>query len=68
MIDRYSALGFRLLALAKGVIRDGSQQALSMMTQEQLERQVDSFQLIGLLVLSNHLRSDSKDTISELHQ
>lgn len=56
------------MALAKGLIRDGNQQALSMMTQEQLERQVDSFQLVGLLVLSNHLRPDSRDTISELHQ
>ena len=68
VIDDYSGRSFRLLALAKGVLRNFDRQALSLMTQEQLERQVDRFELLGLLVLSNLLRPDSKQTITELQQ
>ena len=68
VIDDYSGRSFRLLALAKGVLRNFDRQALSLMTQEQLERQVDRFELLGLLVLSNPLRPDSKQTITELQQ
>lgn len=68
VIDDYSGQSFRLLALAKGVLRGFDRQALSLMTQEQLERQVDRFELLGLLVLSNPLRPDSKQTITELQQ
>ena len=68
VIDDYSGQSFRLLALAKGVLRNFDRQALGQMTQEQLERQVDRFELLGLLVLSNPLRPDSKQTITELQQ
>lgn len=68
VIDQYAAQSFRVLALAKGVLKGFDKRALSMMDQEQLEKQVKRFELVGLLVLSNHLRPDSKDTISELQQ
>ena len=38
------------------------------MSQEQLEKEVQHFELLGLLVLSNHLRPDSNGTITELQQ
>ena len=68
MIDDYSGQSFRLLALAKGTLKGMDRQALTLMTQKQVERHVDSFQLLGLLVLSNNLRPDSKDTITQLQQ
>ena len=68
VIDDFSGRSFRLLALAKGWLRGVSQEALTHMTQEQLEQQVGRFELLGLLVLSNHLRSDSRDTITQLQQ
>ena len=66
--DNFSGRSFRLLALAKGLLRGVSQEALTHMTQEQLEQQVGRFELLGLLVLSNELRHDSMDTITELQQ
>ena len=54
--------------MAKGVLKGYDQQGLVLMSQEQLERRVKAFELLGLLVLSNHLRSDSIDTIAALHQ
>lgn len=63
-----SGKSFRLLALAKGVVMGTDREALSCMTQEQLESQVQSFELLGLLVLSNHLKDDSKGTITQLQQ
>ena len=68
MIDEYCGQSFRLLALAKGVLKGRDRRSLSPMSQEQLEKQVQQFELLGLLVLSNHLRSDSKGTITELQQ
>lgn len=68
VIDDYSGRSFRLLAMAKGVLKGYDQQGLVLMSQEQLERRVKAFELLGLLVLSNHLRSDSIDTIAALHQ
>lgn len=67
VIDEFSGQSFRLLALAKGVVKGLDRQALAMMTQEQLEQQAE-FELVGLLVLSNHLRPDSKETITQLQQ
>ena len=69
VIDDYSGQSFRVLALARGVLRGREREALTCMGQEQLEAQVERFELVGLLVLSNHLRPDSKDTIHQLqHQ
>lgn len=68
VIDDYCGQSFRLLALAKGVLKGQDRQAWCRMSQQQLERQVDQFQLLGLLVLSNHLRPDSKGTVTELQQ
>lgn len=68
VIDEYCGQSFRLLALAKGVLKGRDRRSLCLMSQEQLEKQVHRFELLGLLVLSNHLRPDSKPTIIELQQ
>lgn len=68
VIDHYCGHSFRLLALAKGVLKGQDRQAWSLMTQQHLEAQVEHFQLLGLLVLSNLLRPDSRGTITELRQ
>ena len=67
VIDDYSGQSFRLLALARGVVRGQDRGALACMSQEQLEQLLEGFEMLGLLVLSNHLRPDSKDTITHLH-
>ena len=68
VVDEYSGQSFRLLALAKGVVQVKDRQALSVMSREELEKQVEHFELLGLLVLSNQLRPDSKDTIAQLQE
>ena len=67
-IDGYASKGFRLMALAKGVLRGLSNEVLGKMTQEQLEKHAEPFTLLGLLVLSNKLRDDSQATMTELLQ
>ena len=51
-----------------GIIRGVHQEALTHMSKQQLQQHAERFELLGLLVLSNHLRPDSKDTITELQQ
>ena len=68
VIDKWSGKGFRLLALARGSIWGLPRQSLGLLTLEQLEAQADSFDLLGLLVLSNQLREDSIHTVHVLQQ
>ena len=56
------------MALAKGLLRGLSNQALGKMTREQLEKHAEPFAVLGLLVLSNKLRADTQETISKLQQ
>ena len=55
-VDKWSGRGFRLLALAKGTVYGPNRQSLGSLTLEQLESHADSFELLGLLVLSNQLQ------------
>lgn len=68
VIHDYCRQSFRLLAMAKGVVKGLDREAMCLMSQEQLERHVEQFELLGLLVLSNHLRTDSEPTVTELQQ
>ena len=68
VIDDYSGKSFRVLAQARGSLKGVDRGALMLMSQEQLEAQVQVFELLGLLVLSNHLRSDSIETVGTLQQ
>lgn len=66
VVDRLSGQSLRLLALAVGVVRGLDKPAVGLMTQEQLESRAERFDLLGLLVLSNNVQPDVKDTIMEL--
>ena len=67
-MDDYSSRSFRLLAMAVGVIPDAGNLNMAMMTQQQVEACADHMQLLSLVVLTNNVRSDSKDTINHLQE
>ncbi len=55
-----------MLAIAAGVVHGVNKLDLSSMSLQQLEGHC-KLQLLGLTVLTNHLRPESKGVISELH-
>ena len=67
VIDEYSSIGFRLLAGAVGVIRGVHKLDLPRMTQSQVESCATRMQLLSLVVLTNSVRKDSRQTISQVH-
>ena len=64
--DEYSSKSFRLLAGAVGVIPHVGRLDLPRMTQQQVEACAVELELISLVVLTNSVREDSKDTISQI--
>jgi len=66
VVDDYSSKCFRLLAVAVGVIPHVNQLDLPRMTQQQMEAAAVNLQLLGLVVLNNSVRPDSKETISQV--
>lgn len=66
VMDDYSSRSFRLLAGAAGVIRDADKLDMLRMTQQQVEACATNMQLLCLVVLTNSVRKDSRQTISEL--
>ena len=66
VVDYYSGQSFRLLALAGGVVKGVTGMNLATMSQQQIESRAGSMDVLGLFVLSNHLRYDSKETIQHL--
>lgn len=66
--DEYSSNSFRLMAMAVGVIPNVTQLDLVHMTQRQVEAHVTHMELLCLMVLTNNIRPDSKETISELQE
>ena len=66
--DEYSSNSFRLMAMAVGVIPNVTQLDLVHMTQQQVETHVTHMELLCLMVLTNNIRPDSKETISELQE
>ncbi len=68
VVDDYSSKSFRLLAMAVGVIPNAEQLNLAMMTQQQVEACAVHMQLLSLVVLTNNVRPDSKDTITHLQE
>lgn len=65
-MDDYSSKSFRLLAGAVGVIRDVYKLDLQRMTQHQIEACATHMQLLCLVVLTNSVRQDSRQTISQV--
>ena len=66
VVDSYSMQGYRLLALAGGVVQGVEQLHLGSMTLPQLEARTHNIRLLGLFVLTDHLRHDSRDTVQRL--
>ncbi|DBA94075.1 TPA: hypothetical protein ACH3X1_001723 [Trebouxia sp. C0004] len=66
VMDDYSNKSFRLLAMAVGLIPNATSLDFAMMTQQQVEACAVHMQLLSLVVLTNNVRPDSKDTIAHL--
>ena len=66
VVDNYSGQSYRLLALAGGVLKGVRGLHLAAMSQQQVEARAGCLDMLGLFVMSNHLRRDSKDSIEHL--
>lgn len=66
MVDDWTSRGFRLLALASGTIKHVSKYDIPALSLQQAEAAVNHMSLLGLVVVTNQLRPDSRDTIHEL--
>ena len=66
MLGTYSDHSFRLMALAVGVIPGVANLDIMHMSQGQVEASAQALQLLGLIVLSNPIKADSKQIINEL--
>ena len=56
------------MAMAVGVIANRHALEMSQMTQQQIESAASELELLCLVVLTDSIRQDSKDTISELQE
>ena len=54
------------MAMAVGIVPNVHQLDLSRMSQQQVAAHATGFDLLCLIVLTNHVRPDSKDTITQL--
>ena len=61
-----AAQSYRLMALAVGVLKNVTSTDLANMNQQDAEAMAGQLDLLGLLVLSNHLHPASRDTITNL--
>ena len=68
VVDDYSSKGYRLLAMAVGTLPKPDEADLSKLSMQQLEMQCSRIELLALVVLTNHVRPDSKDTITQLQE
>lgn len=66
VVDDYSSKGYRLLAMAVGTLPKLDEADLPGLSQQQLEMQCSQMELLALVVLTNHVRPDSRDTITQL--
>ena len=67
-MDKYSSNSFRLLAGSVGVIHNVQKLDLLRMTQQQVEACATEMQLLSLVVLTNGVRDDSRETIRQLQE
>lgn len=66
MVDEWTSQGFRLLALASGTIKHVSKYNVASLSLQQAEAAVKRMSLLGLIVVTNQLRPDSRDSIHQL--
>ncbi|KAL3162329.1 hypothetical protein ABBQ32_010013 [Trebouxia sp. C0010 RCD-2024] len=68
VVDEWSAGGFRVLAMAQADIPNVGKLRLSGMSQQQVEDYAGSLDLVGLVIISNHVNPDSKATVKQLQE
>ena len=68
MLDTYSGHSFRLMALAMGIIPCVASLDLKHMPQTHIEAIATPLRMLGVIVLSNPIKADSKDIIGELQE
>lgn len=68
VVDDYSSRSFRLLAGCVGVLHNAHKLDLPRMTQQQVEAAATDMQLLSLVALTNSVRDDSQDTISQVQE
>ena len=68
VVDDYCSKSFRLLAMAVGTIQNASKLNLAHMTPQQVEASATNMRLLALIVLTNNMRPDSKETIARLQE
>lgn len=56
------------MALAVGILKDVDKLDLASMSQPEIEAHALPLQLLGLIVLSNQIRPESRDTITQLQE
>ncbi|KAL0046765.1 hypothetical protein WJX82_009387 [Trebouxia sp. C0006] len=66
VVDQHASQSHRLLALACGVLHNVANLDLASMRLEALEQCAHHMELLGLVVMTNHVRADTKETISHL--
>lgn len=65
-MDEWSGQSFRVLAIALASIAHVDKLSLSGMSQQQVEERAGNLELVGLVILSNHVNPDSKATVQQL--
>lgn len=66
VVDQHASQSHRLLAVACGVLHNVAKLDLASMSLQALEQCAGHMELLGLVVMTNHVRADTKDTISHL--
>lgn len=66
VVDGLSKRSFRLMAMAVGTVPNVHLLDLPRMSLQQVSAHTTSFELLCLVVLTNHVRPDSKATITQL--
>ena len=68
LVDEWSGQSYRVLAVAMAQLPHLATFQLARMSQQQVEDQAGRFQLLGLIILSNHINSHSKATVQQLQE
>lgn len=56
------------MAMAVGTVPNVHRLDLTCMSQQQVSAHATDFELLCLIVLTNHVRPDSRDTVTQLQQ
>ena len=68
VVDDWSAQSYRVLAVALAEVRHVNKLKLASMSQQDVEQHAGQLKLLGLIILSNHVNPDSKETVQQLQE